>query len=79
MTHPSHVWYVGYARLIHGGGGGGALIQPGADPKSCAVEPTGKAIPFGPKAPVCSKPMNATICDPVRPIDMRGSLTRIPN
>lgn len=38
--------------------------KPGADPKSCAVEPTGKAIPFGPKAPVCSKPMNATICDP---------------
>jgi len=31
----------------------------------CDVVPTGKAIQFGPKAPICgSKAMNATICDP---------------
>jgi len=38
--------------------------KPGTDPKNCDIEPTGKPIPMGPKAPVCSKPMNATICDP---------------
>jgi hypothetical protein len=32
---------------------------------NCSVEPTpGAHITFGPKAPICAKPLNATICDP---------------
>mmetsp|Transcript_19480 Transcript_19480/g.58033 ORF Transcript_19480/g.58033 Transcript_19480/m.58033 type:complete len:397 (+) Transcript_19480:2-1192(+) len=32
---------------------------------NCEVEPIpGATIPMGPKAPVCSNPLNATVCDP---------------
>lgn len=38
---------------------------PGQDKDSCAVQPVpGYVPPFGPKAPVCENPANATICDP---------------
>lgn len=38
----------------------------GQSEKNCSVVPTGKEIPMGPKAPVCSNPLNATVCDPAQ-------------
>jgi len=38
---------------------------PGQPSKSCKVQPVPGFKPtFGPKAPICAKPLNATVCDP---------------
>ena len=39
----------------------------GQDPQNCAVIPKpNHTIQFGPKAPICSNPLPATVCDPMQ-------------